>query len=296
LTFIPFDVPGADVESTEANDINNKDVVVGDFEGTDANEHGFVRFKNGAISRFDVPGATNTEVDGINDLGTIVGSFTDAGDNVHCFICTNFCKNPGAFTQVDVKIGNKTACSTECHGINNKGEIVGDFELRDDDGDCDDPDTMLDLGFYRSPSGQFSIVKVPDNKKFSADETEARGINEKSEIVGDWENDEGPTDRGFLLASPFGIPTYTAIDPLAGPPTGDEDNGSYGINDSDFICGTVIDGSGLTSAYVRSPGGFYLIFNFPTATDDTECNGINNKSKIVGEFNSGGSKHAYIAQ
>jgi hypothetical protein len=104
-----------------------------------------VRFKNGAISIIDVPGALFTEADGINDNGDIVGIFADTDDHVQGFLCPKCTKGTPTFVPINVP----KSTFTKAFGINNRGEIVGVFSKTDTPSGDDDDD---DLGFYRSAS------------------------------------------------------------------------------------------------------------------------------------------------
>lgn len=56
----------------EPDDVNNHDMVVGSFSGSDAVRRGFV-WANGKSVTLDYPGATRTDLTGVNDAGMVVG-------------------------------------------------------------------------------------------------------------------------------------------------------------------------------------------------------------------------------
>lgn len=224
FTFTPFTVPGAN-GGTFAHGINNKGVVVGEWDVCCSSAHGFVRFPNGSFIVFDIPGARVTFANGINDNGDVVGYFVVGDFHFHGFLCPNNCKNPGAFLQIDFP----KSLFTIANGINNKGEIVGEFSKVFPVAE----DKLL--GFYRSPSAFFSKISVP-----GAEGNLANGINESSQIVGECNSDIGGFDAGrsFLLASPFGIPQVSKFDPPGVVCTDCDRSEAYGINDSTVISGT----------------------------------------------------------
>jgi hypothetical protein len=118
---IPIMKPGA--ESTQARDINNNGVIVGQF--VDAKGvHGFV-FNGGTFETVDFPGARKTSVEGINDQGDLVGSYqgTDTDNLRHGYL-----RRGGNFTTIDVPCSTWTVANK----INNAGDVVGAF--RDDNG------------------------------------------------------------------------------------------------------------------------------------------------------------------
>jgi uncharacterized membrane protein len=103
---------------TQANGVNDLDQVVGTYEDAMSNFHGFLRNPNGAITPFDVPGASSTFASGINDAGEIVGTYATPSNSEQGFILDQgvfFTFNfPGAGTTVIL-------------GINNNGDITGEI-------------------------------------------------------------------------------------------------------------------------------------------------------------------------
>lgn len=88
--------------------------------------HGFVLSKKGQFINFDVPvhGATNTQLDDINANGQIVGAYVDAAGNEHGFL-----QEGAKFTPFDYP----GAVITAAWGINNCGQIVGDYFPNDNE-------------------------------------------------------------------------------------------------------------------------------------------------------------------
>ena len=220
-SFTPINVPGA--ASTNAFGINNSGQIVGGAFGAGGTPGGFLTSDSGGtFTRFDVPGGTNTVATGINNSGVIVGSFCFPG----CFIQDPFLHggsdfaNPLSYTVIDLGsnaagsrindsgqfVGNLVgsfgggflysggptlidvpgATGTEAFGINNAGQIVGEFQ------DASGFHGFLDSG------GSFTTIDVP-----GATTTAASGINNNGQIVGYFVDASG--EHGFL-ATPTPVP------------------------------------------------------------------------------------------
>src|SRR2546423_12629811 len=81
-----FEPPDAQTGCGEyIGDVNNNTSISGDYYGTDGHIHGFLRTKNGTITEFSVPGATNTYSWWMNDNDAIASPYTD-GNGDHGYI------------------------------------------------------------------------------------------------------------------------------------------------------------------------------------------------------------------
>jgi hypothetical protein len=125
-TFTTIDVPGA--VSTQLEGINDAGVVVGNYSNCSENSlaclpHGFV-YAGGQFTTLDVPGATTTSAEGINNSGVIVGDYENCVTVSSC-AGHGFIYAGGIFTTIDVPGG--IPGGTDIHGINNRGDIVGEF-------------------------------------------------------------------------------------------------------------------------------------------------------------------------
>ncbi len=210
-------------------------MVVGEYDDSLGLEgvHAFVRFPNRSFIQFDLPGAEDTFAEGINDNCDVVGVFEATDEHYHGFLCPNFCKNPDAFLQIDLP-GTAKSGYIVAHGINNNSQIVGEFEdgsftdhsflLASPFGipqvtkfdppavDCIDcerseangiNDTSVIVGFFedgndgsgyvRAANGSFQTVNVLS----FPNETEVYGINNKGQIVGEFESG-CCDDHGFI--------------------------------------------------------------------------------------------------
>jgi uncharacterized membrane protein len=79
-----FDPPRA--QTSSAQDLNDKGVVVGRWTDTSGVRHGYQRRNNGHITSLDVPGATGTFADVINENGQIAGIFFSADGSSHGYL------------------------------------------------------------------------------------------------------------------------------------------------------------------------------------------------------------------
>ena len=113
FSFTPIDVPGS--AYTDASGINDRGQIVGWFEDSMGNGHGFLDTA-GSFTPIDVPGSTITEPLGINDRGQIVGDFFDSTGHEHGFLDIG-----GSFTPIDVP----GSAFTVPLGINDRGQIMG---------------------------------------------------------------------------------------------------------------------------------------------------------------------------
>ncbi len=199
-TYSTLNGPGA-TETTPMG-INASGEVVGTFYNGGLS-HGF-SYTGGILTQIDVPGTIgSTSVNGINDSGQIVGAYGNQG----------FLYQSGVFTTINVP----GALGTSLAGINNNGDIVGNYSLAGDaPGACHS---------FLYKSGAFTTISVP-----GASCTSAHGINNSEQIIGDYQN--GPLEQGFLYD---GV-TFTTIN-NPGNGYGSTFTDLTGINDSGQIVG-----------------------------------------------------------
>jgi hypothetical protein len=97
--------------------INRYNSLVGTYDDTNGNTHGFKRYSNGNTIHLNYPGATATFANGINDAGVIVGFYDGTDSAEHGFIYKS-----GQWAKLQFP---NAAQSTELFGISNAGVIVG---------------------------------------------------------------------------------------------------------------------------------------------------------------------------
>jgi probable HAF family extracellular repeat protein len=250
FTFTTINFPGA--LATVASGINDRGEIVGVFVDSALGTRGFVD-DEGRFTAIDVPGAVATFASGINDHGEIVGAFIDADGSTHGFVDTG-----GHFTSIDVP----GALNTSATGINNRGEIVGTFGspvgivvhgFLDRGGNfttitfpgavvtnvngINDREQIVgrEFGGNAEPIRPFDFGKpkgflLSDGVFTSVGPfgSEAFGINDRGEIVGDFINISGFLDRAG---------NFTSIS-VPGAPS---DTRAIGINNRGQIVGSFAD-------------------------------------------------------
>ena len=264
LSFTSFDYPGS--TETIAFKLNASGEIVGaNFEGPNV-EHGFL-LQGGTFSTFDVPnGVGATQPEGINDSAEITGTYYDAGTglepgflrqpdgsvvdivppNSGGYTEANGINNSGTIVGRDIgavsqgfQLSNGTytyidvpgATNTSIFGINNLGDIVGDYV--DASG--------VQHGFVMS-NGIVTPIDFPGSTN-----TNAQGINDSGEIVGS--TVVSNVRHGYLYSNG----TFTQIDypgastagsgaPLSGTDV-------HGINASGEIVGSYTDTAGVIHGF-----------------------------------------------
>jgi YVTN family beta-propeller protein len=221
------------------------------------------RILNYSFTTFDPPGSTDTVPRGLNNRGQNVGSYLDAGGVLHGYLR----QSNGSFVTIDPP--NSTA--TVATSINDLGVIVGEWV--DVSGAAH--------GFTRSPAGVFTTLDFP-----GATDTALTDINNLGKIVGDYDLGDQSTSIGFLdvrgqftsFEDPAAVPAQTA---------------PAGINLLGFISGIYGDAAGNSHAFIRTPGGQFNNYDFPSA-DNTIGTRINSFGQIVGQYFTNFPSHGYI--
>ena len=144
---------------TQANGVNDDDIVVGDYIGTDQLSHGFF-LRDGKLSRFDASGKRRLDLYlAINNAGNFVGYSQKQGERAIAYV------NLGGTVEQFTFQGNYTFA----FGIDSKNEIVGWFI----------DSSFLVHGFYRGAGGKMTQIDYP-----GAATTSCLGINDLGEITG----------------------------------------------------------------------------------------------------------------
>jgi uncharacterized membrane protein len=154
----PLAVPGAD--DTSPAGINNNGVVVGTYDTFLGGPVTGFQMKGSAVTTIQFPGAVNTYPVAVNDAGAIVGLYYD-GTADHGFM-----EYRGSYT----KLEPEGASSSEARGINNSGEIVGEYR----------PSVNAEGEGFTYLNGTFTSYTSPASKY-----TEFDGVNLSGDRVGD---------------------------------------------------------------------------------------------------------------
>jgi uncharacterized membrane protein len=262
-SFISIDIPNASEQLgfTSLADINDGGEFAGGF--TNSSGFGFLldKFRSTDIQ---CPGTVNPEPNAqpqsINKHGEITG-FCGTGGRLHGF----FRDRKGKYTLLDFPRSNLT----EAIGINDDGQIVGDY--RDSGGRFH--------GFFWD-AGLFLTFDVPFPE---ATLTAPSGINNVGQIVGFY-LDNNVTDlfpnghaHGFLYDNGF----FTSFDIPDASTTLPMD-----INDRGQIVGVYADNVNIDIAHTfLFENGRFTTINVPfPGVIFTDVSGINNRGQIVGRY------------
>jgi uncharacterized membrane protein len=210
-------------------------------------------------------------------------------------------------------------------GINDRGEIVGVYEGRD----------RIVRHFVRNPKGRFTIIKDPPGTGGDGLTYETPDINNRGEIVGFYNDDQGFTTSGFLRTRKgrfvdINVPGSQVTGPLkvndrrqaVGIYVGGGavhgflwDDGDYesidvrgatatialGINNRGQIVGSYVDPDGAYHGFLRSRGG--AITTLPDApgadpaSGGTQPGSINERGQIVGlGYDAQGGSRGFLLQ
>ena len=243
--------------------------VAGYFHAADG-EHGFLRTSDGTISQIDVPGASQTRVWGINASGSITG---------YCSGGLSFLRAPnGTFTTFEAP----GAVGTSAYSINARGEVEGIF------GDASDTTHW----FIRTPQGGFTIFDIPGGFGSSGHDT----INDGGEVAGAY-FDSNSVFHGFVRSADGSITSFDAPGAGTAPYTGTCSQ-LQTINARGVVVGFVLDNSGASTGFIRSPSGKISTFRVPdqgaSGFDSTFGQCINGKSTVAGAYvDGGGVSHGF---
>jgi hypothetical protein len=149
------------------------------------------------------------------------------------------------------------AASTEVHGINERGDVVGRYN---------NGGGQNDNGFLKSEDGFTSI-------NLSGDGTDLYGINQRTEIVGIRFNYTArPFGHGFLYRRGQFTDVHFPGSDITLP---------YAINDSGEIVGSYdVPPNSTLNGFIKTESGYKTI-NFPGASY-SNATGVSNSGAIVG--------------
>jgi uncharacterized membrane protein len=256
------------------------------------------------FNAINFPGATSADALGINDSGNIVGIYQDVYQDL--LRTRGFLYDSLGFHTIDFPGISGEYPTISLWDINNYGTIVADGYLYDSSGFHSIPgyypyqgccyginDRGDIVGNYRSSADDYSrthgfLKGGYDNGLSSIDfpgasDTFPRGINNNGYIVGAYRDATGL--HGFLKDG-IGFSTidfpgaYDYISP-------------YDINDNGSIVGSYWDNAQVMHGFLIDSTGFYTI-DFPGARA-TILYGINNSGNIVGSYWITGSSNAFQA-
>ncbi|HST78836.1 MAG TPA: hypothetical protein VLN58_10145 [Verrucomicrobiae bacterium] len=175
-----------------------------------------------------------------------------------------------AFSQINsstyhyVAINFPGGASTEAHGINNFGEIVGFFNIGV--ANCQFGSTLCRFHGFKLKNKVFTRIDIP-----GATDTRVLGLNDGGDIVGDYRTSDSSI-HGFLLH-------HTGTLQKINQP-GSNFTSASGVNNSLTVVGTGITG------FIWKNGVFTKldITNHATGGESETINGISNLGVIVGSL------------
>lgn len=183
--FHPVAFPAAGNASPPVNrllGVNDRDVAVGFYTDASGLDHGYrYDIATKRFSAVTVPGASSVVAAAINDSGSVAGFFTGPGGVTEGFVLA-----PGGQLSV---LSFPHAAMTRANGINDSGEVVGDY------GTGTGGSTH---GFTWTQARGFAAVDGP----VGAVDTVISGVNNAGELVGYYTGRAGNTDG--LTATPRG--------------------------------------------------------------------------------------------
>jgi hypothetical protein len=217
----PIVEPNDTGNSTQARGINNLRTLCGEY--VNGSVHGFFLSGN-TFTEFDVPDATNTHPRAINNAGDFCG-FTDTSTGSPAFVSV-----AGSITTFSVD----SSGFNEALGINNLGQIVGDYT----------DSVGIFHGFLRDADGTLTFpIDPPDST-----ETTLFGNNDRRWMVGRYVDSAGATHALF-----FQSPTRFIVYDYPGMTF----TSFNGINRQGLICGRYEDsssiGHGILARVRRTP-------------------------------------------
>ena len=244
-----------DPRFTQLLGINDGEIIAG-YHGDENTEQtpnqGFTLKLPNDFTAENFSKSAQTQVVGVNNAGTTVGFYIDQAGNTHGFI------KPVGQDAATADMPGTTF--NQLLGINAKDQAAGYYQ--------DAANPPLQHGYVRKRNGDYHVLNLPQPS------SQATSINGNGSVVGFLQQSSVDTNAtGFLLKAgkltELKVPGATFTQAL-------------GINNSEVIVGTYIDGNGNNQGFVYERGK-YASVSVPGA-NSTTINGINNQGEIVGFF------------
>jgi uncharacterized membrane protein len=210
-----------------------------------------------------------------------------AGSTIHGFLDA-----PGAFSTIDhpdaatIPSTPDGQTGTGTLGINDRGQILGVYEGRD----------RVVRHFVHDRTGRYTILADPPGTSGDGLTYEAVDINNRGEIVGFYNDDQGSTTTGFLRAR-----SGRFVDIVV---PGSQVTGPLKLNDRRQAVGIYLDADarpnpdgtmppGVVHGFLWDDGGYQTI-DVPDAAA-TAALGINNHGQMVGSYiDAQGTYHGFV--
>jgi uncharacterized membrane protein len=258
--FTAIDVPGA--QQTRPFGINNLGQIVGEYVDTSGVSHGFL-LNQGVFTTINAPGGKSTILTDINDNGQTVG-FTYTGSIV-AGLGPSFLRDPAGGI---IPIEFPGSIRTVAWGINNLGQIVGDYE---------DPMRAAAHGFLLKQDG-YTIIDAPN----AIGATTVYDINDEGNLVGTYD----------LLAHGYHQDSSGVFKNIDHPEAVRYTGEVIGSNNLSQIVGTYFDADGMIKGFLRDGGVFTPIS--VRDSQETYPYNINDHGQIVGYSVAGDIAHGFL--
>jgi hypothetical protein len=297
---ISFDPPGT--IWTLVTSINDSGTAVGYFEGTDEQDHGFIRSPSGQITVYDAPGALGTEIYDINDSGEMAGAYYTNKNTAFGFLLDQF----GNLSTFELSSDRVSAESIDVTGLIS-GVYLGESEniafTRDLSGDITifAPPNAVSVqsafidaagriagdyvdanvvahAYVRDQSGNYTTFDAPDAGTDPGRGTFVTHLADKKIITVGYSTDNRVVAHGFIRSTAGNVTIFDV------PGAGSSSGGTYpySINLSGTVAGFYVDSSRVSHGFVRSPSGGIVTF------DDQNAGGGSGQGTLAFTMNSSG--------
>jgi hypothetical protein len=216
---------------TQVTGLNNSHVTVGFWADAAGDNFGFYSIGGSRFHTADYPTnnaakPSNDQLLGVNDDDTAVGFYADKGGMNHGY---SYNIRTHHYRQIMVQGDTNVTAAA----INNLGSVAG-FATNGNG---------VTEGFVKLPSGRVVHLNVP-----GATTTQALGINDGDEVVGDYTVGTGSSaaTTGFIWAPGFGFE-------IVNDPNGVGATTINGVNDLGTLVGFYTDSNGNTDGLVATP-------------------------------------------
>jgi uncharacterized membrane protein len=192
-----------------------------------------------------------------------------------------FLVDDGVFTPIDhpdaaaIPSTPEAQTGTGIAGINDHGDMVGVYEDRN----------RVVRHFIRNRRGRYTIIADPPGTRSDRLSYETVDINNRRQIVGFYNDDEGNTTNGFLRTRRG---RFLDIDV-----PGSKVTAPFRVNDQCQVVGIYADAAGTTHGFLWDRGRYETI-DVPGAAS-TAVFAINNSRQMVGSYrDAAGAFHAFL--
>jgi probable HAF family extracellular repeat protein len=217
---VPNPIPPPPTLATQVVGISDTGTTVGFYVDAAGNNHGFTE-SGGTFTTVDRPLTAFNQLLGINTNGSVIAGYSST-DPTGMTMQHAFSLSGGTYTDINALLPtNTTGFNSQATGVNKVGTVVGFYQYNPGG----------DFSAFVDKNGAITSFQAPGSVS-----TQALGINDLGEIVGDYLDASGFM-HGFLDSGG----TFITLDPNGS--TGTTING---INDQGIFVGFYVNGAGAT--------------------------------------------------